>query len=199
MWKLVQKYGLHTEVQRAKGDDIYELASAKAIRVPYGKLPLDGEDLLALGEAMFHIRALVDDPNLAHPAEGPYVKELDSITFADYCTKIMSAPRVVLQFANDLARGLLGVEADELSMLFIINYLKSGTGLDHMISDLKDGGQSLRCREGMGSIAHGIAEELKAGTIHLSSPVSSIDHSDVDHCMVKTSTSKRFVSKRVIV
>ncbi|KAF5622291.1 flavin-containing protein [Fusarium sp. NRRL 52700] len=39
-----------------------------------------------------------------------------------------------------LARDLLAVEADKLSALLLINYIKSGTGLANISSDRKDGG-----------------------------------------------------------
>lgn len=50
--------------------------------------------------------------------------------------------------ATLLARDLLGVESDEMSMLYFVDYVKSGTGLMNLISDFKDGGQYLRNRQG---------------------------------------------------
>lgn len=45
-------------------------------------------------------------------------------------------------------RAILGVEADELSALYLVDYIKSGTGLANLAADTADGGQYLRNRQG---------------------------------------------------
>ena len=85
---------------------------------------------------------------LEHPEDGLNAKQLDAITFLDYCTHCDKSPAIA-NFANGLARAFLGVEACELSGLFMINYIKGGTGLANLASDEEDGAQYIRARQGM--------------------------------------------------
>jgi monoamine oxidase len=43
----------------------------------------------------------------------------------------------------------LGVQGDEVSALYLLQYIKAGTGIDNLMSDQKHGGQYLRARPGM--------------------------------------------------
>jgi hypothetical protein len=51
-----------------------------------------------------------------------------------------------------MTEGLLGVNAREISALFVIDYFRSGTGLPNLASDQKDGGQYIRNRKGMAGL-----------------------------------------------
>src|SRR6187402_3425118 len=82
-----------------------------------------------------------------NPSKMKNVETLDSSTFLDYCDK--NFPGGVASYTAGLAtRGLLGVEPDEVSALFMVDYIKAGTGVKNMISDGKDGGQYRRNRRG---------------------------------------------------
>lgn len=61
----------------------------------------------------------------------------------------------VLDVANQITRALLGVEAHEISMLFLTDYIKSATGLANIVSDKKDGGQYMRCKTGACGVLSG--------------------------------------------
>jgi monoamine oxidase len=71
---------------------------------------------------------------------------LDNVTLEEYCTKHI--PGRGAWFADKLTEGLLGVNSDEVSALYMIDYWRSGTGLLNMMSDQKDGGQYIRNRKG---------------------------------------------------
>lgn len=110
---------------------------------------LEGEDLAALGEILTVLRTLSEESNLENPAAGPNAAELDKVTFIDYMkTAVKSEVSEIV--ARGFARAFFGVEPDEISMLFMVNYCKSGTGIDNLISDYKDGGQYLKARQGKG-------------------------------------------------
>ena len=82
------------------------------------------------------------------PWLGPDAKELDSMTALDFAQK-KSENQVDEPIMTELSRDLLGVEANELSTLYMVDYIKSGTGLGNIISDEKNGAQYLRNRRGM--------------------------------------------------
>ncbi|KAJ6040951.1 hypothetical protein N7444_009856 [Penicillium canescens] len=69
-----------------------------------------------------------------------------------------------------------------------------------MISDGKNGGQYLRLREGAQSISMNMAKELKAGSLHLSTPVTEIKQSTrTRRCIVRSSNGTVLEAKKVII
>jgi monoamine oxidase len=84
---------------------------------------------------------------LDDPSNSPGAKDIDKLTFRDFCvTRAQSED--VAGFADLICAALLGVESNEVSALFMLHYFKSGTGIDNLLSDQKDGGQYLRNRQG---------------------------------------------------
>ena len=83
-----------------------------------------------------------------HPELSHHAMKHDKMSFAEYARQFSSKAEII---ADDIAKTLLGVQAKDISALYMFNYTKSGTGLDNILSDLKDGGQYMRNRHG---IAH---------------------------------------------
>ena len=77
--------------------------------------------------------------------------DLDKLTFSEYISSLTTNDSVQ-RLSNSICRGLLGVESHEPSALWLVNYIKAGTGPENLISDLKDGGQYLRIRKGYSPI-----------------------------------------------
>ena len=73
--------------------------------------------------------------------------EVDKFTLAEFSEKRSGHP-IATYMANKLAQGFLGVESDEISCLHFLKYCNSGTGLENMASDKKNGGQYLRNHSG---------------------------------------------------
>lgn len=89
----------------------------------------------------------IDRSDLENPHLGPDANELDSVTALEFVEKRFGS-ELSKALVTTLTRSLLGVEADELSALFLIDYIKSGSGIANISSDLKNGGQYLRNRQG---------------------------------------------------
>lgn len=85
--------------------------------------------------------------SLDSPTESPRAKEIDQLTFRDFSIQIGKSEEAA-GIADILSASLLGVESNEVSALYMLLYFKSGAGIDNIISDEKDGGQYLRCRQG---------------------------------------------------
>ena len=174
MFKLLRRYGLEGETQRTTGQSLYQIAEGSTFATPFNELPvsegnllpqqrqyacfmrltcsvtttqLEGDDLAAFVESLAVLRTLSEESNLEDPAAGPNAVELDKITFIDYMQRAVKS-EVSGTLARGFARAFFGVEPDEISMLFMANYSKSGTGIDNLISDFKDGGQYLKVRQG---------------------------------------------------
>lgn len=67
------------------------------------------------------------------------------MTFADFAGRFSADAKLI---ADDMAKTLLGVQSQDISALYMFNYTKSGTGLNNILSDLKDGAQYMRNRHG---------------------------------------------------
>ncbi|KAE8420591.1 hypothetical protein BDV36DRAFT_306416 [Aspergillus pseudocaelatus] len=179
MFKLYQRYGIDTEVQRDRGHTLIQSAEGSLVKVPYGELPVFQDECSLLD---------LDDPTSSVRA-----REIDQLTFRDFCIeKIQSESAVTI--ADVLSVSLLGVESYEVSALFMLLYFKSGAGIDNIIPDQKNGGQYLRNRQ-----ARKMAEELGPDVVFLRMPVTSIDQSRRGHCVVQTQGGATFESQRVIV
>ncbi len=103
--------------------------------------------MVALEDVFTTTRDLINKCNLEIPEQGENAQALDAITVEEFYQKTISTS-VGVKFANNLTRALLGVDADEISMLYFVNYCKSGCGIDSLISDAKGGAQYLRARQG---------------------------------------------------
>lgn len=96
---------------------------------------------------MAKLSEYVDRSDLQNPHLGPDAKRLDSLTALEFAEEEFGTD-LSKMLVTTLTRAILGVDADELSALYLIDYVKSGTGLGNISSDLKDGGQYLRNRQG---------------------------------------------------
>ncbi|KAH7115452.1 hypothetical protein B0J13DRAFT_600026 [Dactylonectria estremocensis] len=197
MFALAKEFGFDLVKQRAEGNSLYQNAEGNVLSVPYGlPAPLTPEQLQEMQAIMATLSEYVERPDLEHPHGGSDAKKLDSLTALEF---------VEVEFGSDLAkllvttltRALLGVDANEVSALFLVDYIKSATGLENIMSDVEHGGQYLRNRQGNQHFSTKLAEKLNADSVKLSTPVTSITQSN-DGCTVKTDGGS-FHSKKVIV
>jgi monoamine oxidase len=101
---------------------------------------LEEEEQLALGQVFEAASICLDDP-----ASGRVAKEMDSLSFHDYCLQTFQSESIADLF-NMISQSLIGMESKDISALSFFHFCKSG--LENMISDGKNGGQYLRLREG---------------------------------------------------
>ena len=149
MYKLAIEFGFDLVKQRASGSNLHRDANGELVRTPH-----EGSRTTSIKDDDPAIRMLFEAVKkyvaTAHPEKPhltPDAKRLDKMTFAKFAQQVTKS-EVGVAAANHLTAALLGVEAEETSALFVIDYIQSGTGLDNMGSDLKDGGQYLRNRQG---------------------------------------------------
>ncbi|EXJ70365.1 monoamine oxidase [Cladophialophora psammophila CBS 110553] len=124
--------------------------------------------------------------------------ELDSMTFLAYLKKL-GAGEAATNTAAVWSRAMLGQEPSRISALFFLHYCAAGGGLYTMRSDAKDGGQYLRVRQGTQHFSKKMAAGLPCGTLHLESPVASIQQEGPQSILVTTSNNNRvYRAKKVI-
>ena len=98
------------------------------------------------------------------------------------------------------SRIMFGIEPENMSMLYFIDYMKSGGSLAALRSDRSDGSQALRLKQGIQPISQGLAARLGSGVVQLNSPVATIAQPTPEKasCVVTTKTGIKYEAKRVI-
>ncbi|KAJ5172674.1 hypothetical protein N7492_005267 [Penicillium capsulatum] len=195
IYKLVQQYGLQTEVQMDRGYDVWEQEHG-VILSPHGVLP---EEQALLGQVIQKFAELAADVNLEDPMKGPGAKELDSVSLQEYCLQAFHSDPVAT-LLNTVSQSLIGIESKDISALSFLHSCKSGTGFQAMISDTKDGGQYLRLQQGTQLISKNMAQELKPGSLWLSTPVTHIEQcAETGLCTVRCARNAVLRAKKVIL
>ncbi|KAE8385412.1 hypothetical protein BDV23DRAFT_190852 [Aspergillus alliaceus] len=200
MYKLLQRYGLQGQMQACKGKDIFQSPNGYILS-PHGELPIPEEEQLAVSEVFVKLRELIANVDLEDPSLGPNAKELDNVTLYEYCIRTFQSEAIADLF-DYTCQALVGVEGNAISMLSFLHACKSGTGIDALTSDGKDGAQYLRVRQGTQAFSQNMAAELKPGTLYLSTPVTQITQiqsQSIDICTVQTATSTTFHAKKIIL
>ncbi|KAI0130921.1 putative amine oxidase [Daldinia grandis] len=198
IWKLFKKYNVGAVVQRATGTSFQQAEDGSTISHPYHK-ETSGQDTDRANELRRIYGAIheaVETSDLEHPETSACAQRLDTMTFADFCQE--AGPNIGSGIASVATTALLGVEASDVSALFMVNYIKSGYGIRVISSDEKDGAQYIRARRGMQAISEGLASELSRDSIHLNTVVKFIEEKD-DGLYDIHSTRKVFKAKNVVV
>ncbi|KAK3361598.1 putative amine oxidase [Lasiosphaeria ovina] len=191
MLALASRFKLDLIEQRIAGRYLRQERDGSVVQYPLG-----------FGEDMEDPQVIGVYQMIKHLSEswlGPDAKAFDSVTFKALAEANFPDNQAVGEAADFLAGALLGVGADEISALFMIEHTKSGTGLENMASDLPDGGQYLRVRQGAQSFATGLERLLPRGTVHLKSPVTKITQNLDGGCITTTDKGSIFHSKKVIM
>ncbi|KZL85935.1 flavin-containing amine [Colletotrichum incanum] len=212
MYRLGKQFGFELVEQWATGLNLFQNSDKETVSFPYGSMPFP------IREAFIKLASIIERSNLDEPWSGPDAVRLDSLNCQELVEKEVGGELGGI-LLNMLSRSLLGVESDEMSALFLIDYIKSGTGLENISSDCKHGAQYLRNRQGkflrldlrepniglslpkfIGNQTYSIrlAESLILGSVKLSSPVKKISQSD-SVCKVETVSGKIFNCKKVLL
>ncbi|KAK8147856.1 hypothetical protein G3M48_000919 [Beauveria asiatica] len=99
-------------------------------------------ELLSFAQGM---QRHIDRSDLENPHLGQDAVKLDSMTALEFVQREFPA-KIATTFTYTLVRALLGVDPEEVSALYLVDFIKSGTGLVNLSSDTKHGAQYLRNR-----------------------------------------------------
>ncbi|KAF5240984.1 hypothetical protein FANTH_9310 [Fusarium anthophilum] len=199
IYKLAQEFGFDLIEQRATGYNLHQDATSNVTKIKHGTgmpVPPDAADIVQ--KLLEKLNKWVDEIDPENPSAHPEAEMLDSMTFNELSVKFLG-PELGPAVADSATSPLLGVGPDEVSALFMVDYIRSGTGLDNMASDKKDGGQYLRNRQGNQTFSIRLAAKLPETAVKLRSPVKTIKQGS-DGVFIETANPKQnFRAKRVIV
>lgn len=153
---------------------------------------LEGVDFL---NSKRKIDALSKDLDCDRPWAHPRAQELDAMTVEQWLMSNVHSKRMRTSYRL-ICFSLFCAEASQISMLFFLHYVKSGDGLDPILSADTGGAQNFLFHGGVHQIARKMGEEL-GDRLHLSEPVTAINW-DQDSATVKTSAGE-YQAKNVII
>ncbi|KAF5573056.1 flavin-containing protein [Fusarium pseudoanthophilum] len=199
IYKLAQEFGFDLIEQRATGDNLHQDVNGGVTKIKHGTgmpAPPDAADIVQ--KLLEKLNKWVDEIDPENPSAHPEAEMLDSMTFNELSVKFLG-PELGPAVADSATSPLLGVGPDEVSALFMVDYIRSGTGLDNMASDKKDGGQYLRNRQGNQTFSVRLAAKLPEAAVRLRSPVKTIKQGS-DGVLIETANPRQnFRAERVVV
>ncbi|KAM0340249.1 hypothetical protein ACHAPU_010593 [Fusarium lateritium] len=199
MYKLAQEFNFDLIKQRATGLNLHQQVDGKVVKLKHGaglSLPSDAAGVIQ--KLMEKLSKWADEIDPEDPAKLPQAKTLDSMTFGQLCVKYLG-PELGPPVGDAATSPLLGVGPDEVSALFMVDYIHSGTGLENLASDGKDGGQYLRNRQGNQTFSIRLASKLPETAVKLRSPVKAVRQGS-DGIFIETANpGQTYLAKRVVV
>lgn len=173
---LAEGYGIETYPTWLDGKSVVRLAGKEH----HGP----GEDMegifTAVDKAQYawlerRLASLTRDLDVEAPWHHPQAAELDSLTLEGWVVRNARSPRLRSLFRL-LCLSLFCAEASQVSMLFFVHYVKSGDGLDVLVSAAAGGAQNFLFHGGLHSVGRSMADEL-GDRIMLEQPVERIEWS----------------------
>lgn len=131
---------------------------------------------LSLFALQREITSLSKDLDCENPWLHPKAQELDSKTVESWAVE-KTKNQAARQFFRLLCFSLFCAEASQVSMLFFLHYLKSGDGLDVLVSASDGGAQNFLLHGSVNQIAVKMGEEL-GDRLRLEQPVRRVEWAD---------------------
>jgi monoamine oxidase len=132
-------------------------------------------DELQLRRARRRLDRLADGAPAGDPWRWPAAEELDAQTLDSWLRRVVAGAGARGTLRGTLAN-VIGTDADQVSLLHALYYLRSNGGLGSLLA-IADGAQQEMVAGGMQSIAEGLAERL-GDALALGAAVRSIEHSE---------------------
>ncbi|KUJ23819.1 putative flavin-containing amine oxidase [Mollisia scopiformis] len=193
--ELAMKYGFETVVQRTDGDQVIELKPGESHRYGSGAIPPASKRAL---EDMRRIQVTLEEEAAKIDVHHLPRSDFDNETVAQFLRR-NEVDKVAYEVIETTIKGLLGVDATELSLYYYLDYIKSGGSLADLRSDKSNGAQYMLVKTGMQSISKAMATDLELGSLFLSSPVTAITKTSSTANTITTSSGLQFNAKKIII
>jgi monoamine oxidase len=131
---------------------------------------------LEFGMLEGRLKRMIDAVPLDDPASAPHAREWDAMSLGEWMRRHVRTKglRLILTL---ITRSVFCAEPDALSLLHFLFYLKSGGGLDALISAEPGGAQNLMVVGGLHQAAQNIADEL-GDAVHYEAPVLAVEQAE---------------------
>ncbi|KAM0563388.1 hypothetical protein ACHAPJ_001106 [Fusarium lateritium] len=177
MYKLAKEFGFDLIKQRATGSNLHQQADGNVLQLPHGSdIPLPPDVSEQFQELVKMLNKWVEKIDPETPSSHPEAEMLDSLTFGQLSTKYLG-PEFGPLVAAEATCSLLGVGPDEVSALYMVDYLHSGN-------------QTFSIR---------LAAKLPETAVKLRSSVKTITQGSDGIIVQTTDPGQCFRAKRVVV
>lgn len=195
MSALYRKFGCEPLVQRTQGAGLFRGAGMDLQKVTaQGSLPVD-EYQQRVHEKIY--MSLETDSAKIDLYDSTANKHIDDISLGEYFRQ-QGARGFSWDMWTLTVRALMGCEPDNISLVYFLDYVKSGGGLESLLTEAAQGAQYLRNRKGNQTISLRLAADLLPNTVHLHTPVTRIRQT-ADHCVVETYSQAIFRCRKVVL
>uniref|UniRef100_A0A8H7NQJ8 Amine oxidase n=1 Tax=Bionectria ochroleuca TaxID=29856 RepID=A0A8H7NQJ8_BIOOC len=194
---LVDKFGLDTAVQYTAGDSVFQGPDGEARRIPPGSPNAGNEEDAAVEISLLgKVSEAAEAVNITYWKDYP---EDQDLTVDEWVAKHGYGDSSHARgLAGHLVRALVGREPHETGVHYLLDYIKSGLGLESLNSEDEGGAQYLKIKQGTTSIATNLAKAMTPGSVLVSTPVKAIkQHKDTS--IVTAQTGQVFKAKKVII
>ncbi|KEF62883.1 uncharacterized protein A1O9_00857 [Exophiala aquamarina CBS 119918] len=196
MYELFKRFGFEPLVQRVKGDAFFRDAKTSKTRtVPYPDLLPLSEEEASVFQKIY--ASLDEDAKKIDLYDSTANVHIEDVSLGEYLRRHGAKDRMFSVWTAWF-RALTGCEPDDIGLVYMLDYIKSGGGLSSLLSDGEGGAQYLRNRHGNQTISIRLAANLRPGSVHLNSPVSRITQTS-DGALVETLSRSVFRARKVLV
>ena len=168
---MAERFGIPLFEQYAEGKNVLDLNGK--LRPYSGTIPRVGiGPLIDMGRLQWKVGRAAKRVDPVRPWEAKHALELDSITLGDWL-KANRFGDVASRLLAIAGRTVWGAEPNEMSMLYVLQYITSAGGMDALL-DTEGGGQHWRFEGGAQSVAKAMAAALPSGSVRLQHSAQSI-------------------------
>lgn len=152
--------------------------------------------LLETDRVMKRIERMAAAVAVSAPWRAAGAQALDGITVASWLERNLRTrgARAMMEIA---VRAVFSAEPSEISMLFLLTYLRASGGLEPLIS-VRGGAQQDRVRGGLHQLSERLADDVGRGRLRLSSPLAAIEQ-DGQGALLRLSGGESLRCRRVVV
>ncbi|XP_029693067.1 amine oxidase [flavin-containing] A isoform X5 [Takifugu rubripes] len=187
--ELIKELGLETYPQYNVGKKVYHAGGPGArIHTYTSRIPaLSPLVLMDFLQMLWRIERLCATVCIEDPSTTPGADELDSMTFQSYIEKHVWTAALKEQLGIS-CRTLFGLEASQMSFLFLLVYVAAAGGLLPLLESSPGSAQELKVKGGTQQLSERLAERVEWQNIQLSSGVMTI-WQDAEWARVSTKTN----------
>ncbi|KAF5010055.1 hypothetical protein FDECE_3773 [Fusarium decemcellulare] len=196
VWSYVKRFNLTPVYQNIEGSVASEDEDGNCHLFPFNGMPqFEKQDVDNIVDIRNKVEAAsLDSSNFKQPKRA----ELDKLTFDEWLRNAGAGKRALLT-ARVWCRGTLGQDPNEVSALGFLEIARGALGIVNLRFDGPGGAQRLRLKEGTQAVSIGMAKLLPAGSIKLSSPVTSVVQNEPRLYSVTTAHGHIIKARKVIV
>lgn len=199
VYELTQRFGLETAAQYFEGMNVFQGSDGQMVQVPIESNfnTNDTETAMLEGWALETLHNASMEVDLRRFDVFPADQDVSVATWL--AGHEFGQSDHVADVIKHLTTALIGRESEEIGIHYLMDYIKSGGGLESLSTDGQVGAQYLKIKKGTTSIITSMAATLPPDSIHLSSPVVSIDTTEPGYAILTTDSAQRFRAKKVIL